>query len=244
MNWLPLFVAVPLGMAFLTPLFSRWWKAFPDVAGNLATGCVMVLSLLALPFAGRTTVYYVGGWEPVNGIPIGIHMAVDGLTVLMLLVVNVVAFLSTLYSVSYMKRYTDKAKYTTLFLLMVTGLNGVVISGDLFNIFVFFEITAIACYVQLNSQPGKQLGRHHLVGFVVLGEQGGGSLEFVPECCVRSMAAYLNMQPLRFDDRVVERGSGNGFRQEYIDSHLGAARLFFFSGVRADEHDGERPCLL
>ena len=146
MNWLPLFVAVPLGMAFLTPLFSRWWKAFPDVAGNLATGCVMVLSLLALPFAGRTTVYYVGGWEPVNGIPIGIHMAVDGLTVLMLLVVNVVAFLSTLYSVSYMKRYTDKAKYTTLFLLMVTGLNGVVISGDLFNIFVFFEITAIACY--------------------------------------------------------------------------------------------------
>jgi multicomponent Na+:H+ antiporter subunit D len=64
----------------------------------------------------------------------------------MLLVVNVVAFLSTLYSVSYMNRYTDKAKYTTLFLLMVTGLNGVVISGDLFNIFVFFEITAIACY--------------------------------------------------------------------------------------------------
>ena len=146
MNWLPLFVAVPLGMAFLTPFLSRWWKAFPDVAGNLATGFNLVLTLLTLPFATRTTVYFVGGWKPVDGIAIGIHMAVDGLTVMMLLVINVVAFLCTLYSVSYMNQYTDKAKYYTLFLLMVTGLNGVVISGDLFNIFVFFEITAIACY--------------------------------------------------------------------------------------------------
>jgi multicomponent Na+:H+ antiporter subunit D len=146
MNWLPLFVAVPLGMAFLTPVLSRWLKWFPDAAGILATGSVMALSFHALSFARETTVYFVGGWKPFNGIPIGIHMVLDGLTVLFLLAVNVVAFLCTVYSVSYMEHYTDKAKYTTLFLLMVAGLNGVVVSGDLFNVFVFFEITAIACY--------------------------------------------------------------------------------------------------
>jgi multicomponent Na+:H+ antiporter subunit D len=146
MNFLPLFVAVPLGMAFLTPVLSKWWRGFPDLAGNLSTGFLMALSLWSIQFAKQTSVYYVGGWKPINDIPIGIYIVLDGLTVLMLLVVNVVGFFATLYSVSYMKHYTDKGKYYTLFLLMITGLNGVVVSGDLFNIFVFFEITAIASY--------------------------------------------------------------------------------------------------
>jgi len=146
MNWLPLFVAVPLGIAFLTPVLAKLWKGFPDIVGNLATGFLCLLSLWYLRFGQTTSVYYVGGWEPLNGMPLGICMVLDGLTVLMLLVVNVIGFLSTLYSISYMEHYTDKGKYYTLFLLMTTGLNGIVISGDLFNIFVFFEITAISSY--------------------------------------------------------------------------------------------------
>jgi multicomponent Na+:H+ antiporter subunit D len=133
-------------MAFLTPVLSRWLRWFPDAAANLATGSAMALSIYAIPFARATTVYFVGGWKPFNGIPIGIHMVLDGLTVLMLLTVNLVAFACAVYSIAYMNHYTDKAKFVTLFLLMVAGLNGVVVSGDLFNVFVFFEITAIACY--------------------------------------------------------------------------------------------------
>jgi multicomponent Na+:H+ antiporter subunit D len=51
-----------------------------------------------------------------------------------------------MYSINYMTHYTDKGKYYTLFLLMLAGLNGVVLSGDMFNLFVFLEITAIASY--------------------------------------------------------------------------------------------------
>jgi multicomponent Na+:H+ antiporter subunit D len=146
MNTLPLFVAIPLGTAFLVPVLAKLWKGFPDTAGNLAAGFLAGLSLWHIQVAQRTTVYHLGGWEPVNGIPVGIYLVLDGLSVLMLLVINLIAFLSTVYSVSYMKRYTEKGKYYTLFLLMLAGLNGVVISGDLFNLFVFLEITAIASY--------------------------------------------------------------------------------------------------
>ncbi len=143
---LPLFVIVPLGMAFLTPIFSRIWKGFPDLFGNFTTAFLMGFSLWVLQFSGKTIVYNVGGWKPVAGIPIGITMVMDGLTVLMLLIINVVGFLATLYSVNYMTHYTDKGKYYTLFLLLMAGLNGVVLSGDIFNFFVFLEITAIASY--------------------------------------------------------------------------------------------------
>jgi len=146
MSLIPLFVVVPLGAAFLTPIFSKVWKGFPDWMGNLASGFLMGLSLWVLRFSGDTLVYYAGGWEPMDGIPVGIAMVLDGLTVMMLLIVNVVGFLVTIYSIKYMTHYTDKGKYYTLFLLMMAGLNGVLLAGDMFNLFVFLEITAIASY--------------------------------------------------------------------------------------------------
>lgn len=141
---IPLFVAIPLGAAFLMPILGRLWKRLGDVLANLTTLSVFVLSLAAI--GQNFAVYKVGGWEPVEGVPIGIYMVADGLTVLMLVLINLIVLLATVYSVSYMERYTDKAGYYTLFLLMLAGMNGVVLSGDMFNIFVFLEITSIASY--------------------------------------------------------------------------------------------------
>jgi len=89
-----------------------------------------------------TLVYSVGSWRP----PVGIAMVADGLTAFMLVTVNLIAFLVAIYSVSYMKRYTSKWKFYTLFLLMVGGMNGVIITGDIFNLFVFLEIASVASY--------------------------------------------------------------------------------------------------
>jgi multicomponent Na+:H+ antiporter subunit D len=140
----PLFVAIPLGLAFTMPILRRLSSVLPDVLANLATLSVTVLSFLMIGSA--PLVYTVGGWEPVNGVPIGIYMVVDGLTVLMLLVVNGIGFLASLYSIEYMRKYTDKARFYMLFLLMLAGMNGVVISGDMFNLFVFLEVAGIASY--------------------------------------------------------------------------------------------------
>lgn len=146
MNGLPLFVIVPLGAAILMPVLSRLWKGMSDILGNLATAFLLIWTLLSLPDSGTPIAYHVGGWAPVDGIAVGISMVRDGFTCLMLLIINLIAFVASLYSIQYMSHYTDKGKYYTLYLLMVTGLNGVVLSGDLFNLFVFLEITAIASY--------------------------------------------------------------------------------------------------
>ncbi|MBA4322084.1 MAG: NADH/ubiquinone/plastoquinone (complex I), partial [Odoribacter sp.] len=94
----------------------------------------------------NVSVYKVGGWEPVNRVPIGIYMVMDGFTVIILCIINLIGFISVFYSISYIRHYTSENYFYSLFCLMVAGMNGVVLSGDLFNIFVFLEIAAIASY--------------------------------------------------------------------------------------------------
>lgn len=143
-NIIPLFVSVPLVGAFLLPLIGKKIKWMPDVLGNVFTFILMVMSILAVRMVdiSGTLVYSMGGWKP----PVGIAMVLDGLTAFMLVTVNVIAFLIALFSVNYMERYTSKTKFYTLFLLMVAGMNGVIITGDLFNLFVFLEIASVASY--------------------------------------------------------------------------------------------------
>jgi len=143
-NYLPLFVAIPLGGAFLLPILARGGKKIPDLLANLVNFFLLVLSCLTISLP--VLVYKVGGWEKFAGIPIGIYLVRDGLSSLMLVIINLIGFLVSLYSVQYMEKYTDKTKYYTLFLLLMAGMNGTILSGDMFNLFVFLEIAAIASY--------------------------------------------------------------------------------------------------
>ena len=94
----------------------------------------------------RLLTYEMGGWEPVKNIPVGIHLVVDGLSVAMLIIINLIGLLAALYSIPYMKKFTGENFFFALFSLMVAGMNGVVITGDLFNLFVFLEISVISSY--------------------------------------------------------------------------------------------------
>jgi len=136
---LPLFVAIPLATAFLLPVFSERKKA---VATFLANVAVLALLVMAVMTIGHWEVYKIGRWP----IPLGINLVLDGLSSLMLLTISVVSFAAMLFSAKYMEQYTAKPKYLSLFLLMVAGMNGVVLSGDIFNLFVFLEIASIASY--------------------------------------------------------------------------------------------------
>jgi len=136
----PLFTAGPLAAAFLNLLVTKVNKKAADWIAFLVTGGLAFMALRLIfetPFA-----YRVGGFPP----PWGILLISDGLSTLMLVIINVVSLLAIIYSIKYMTMYTAKPKYYSLFLLMLAGMNGVVITGDLFNIFVFLEVASLASY--------------------------------------------------------------------------------------------------
>jgi len=143
---IPLFVIIPLGSAFVMSILGRVNKNF-----NKFITPIFMFSLVWLTFhfilnSEGSLNYRVGGFEAVQNVPIAIYMVMDGLTKLILLVISVVGFLAILYSLSYTTQYTAERKFYVLFSLMIAGMNGIVISGDIFNIFVFLEIAAISSY--------------------------------------------------------------------------------------------------
>jgi multicomponent Na+:H+ antiporter subunit D len=144
---IPLFVVIPLAGAFLIMILGRFIRELNRYFASLILLVLVIISIYSLVTTGENlSVYKVGGWEPVNKIPIGIYMVMDGFTVIILCIINIIGFLSAFYSISYIRRYTAENYFYALFCLMVAGMNGVVLSGDLFNIFVFLEISVISSY--------------------------------------------------------------------------------------------------
>jgi multicomponent Na+:H+ antiporter subunit D len=145
---LPLFIVLPLAGGFLAPLLARRNE---EGDGYAARGLALVIGAVLLAgsigWVGRgPAVYWIGGWPSGSRTAIGLSLVSDGLSQLLLLMVNAIAFLSILYSWSYIRRFTGQAYYYCLFLIMLAGMNGVVLSGDLFNVFVFMEVAVIASY--------------------------------------------------------------------------------------------------
>ena len=139
-GYYPLFTGIPLAATFITMLVTKLAKKAGDYVAFVTTGVLAVMSVLMLfeaPF-----IYKVGGWLP----PWGIMLVFDGLSAVLLVVINVIGFLAIIFSLKYMTTYTAKPKYFGLFLLMIAGMNGVVITGDFFNLYVFLEIASIASY--------------------------------------------------------------------------------------------------
>ena len=147
---LPLAVVIPLGMGFILPLLGRKLVRLCDLLANLTTAVLVCLGLVLLvnQFGLDPTVHWMGGWKIVQGTGtvFGINLVLDGLSAMMVLLIAVVSFASTLYSTRYMDQYTGRSKYYGLFLLMIAGMNGCVLTGDIFNLFVFLEIAAVASY--------------------------------------------------------------------------------------------------
>ena len=141
---IPYMIFVPLSAAFLIPPFGKKFKKAGDVISVAASASITVLALyLASSVAlSKVLVYKPCGWQS----PFGIALVVDGLSGIFLVAMNTVALIVAVYSIGYLDTYTDRWKFSSLFMLMLAGINGVLISGDIFTLYVFLEIAAIAGY--------------------------------------------------------------------------------------------------
>lgn len=146
-TWIPLFVILPLMAAFLTPVIGKVWPLFAKLAILVTTFILTFFCVAAIFYWDKASLQYaVGGWKFYDQIPIGIFLVFDGLSGFLLGIVNLIAFLAAIYASGYMEKFTSKGYFYTLLSLMVAGMNGVILSGDLFNLYVFLEIASIASY--------------------------------------------------------------------------------------------------
>lgn len=146
-RFLPLFTAVPLLAGFACLLLKR---AAPRAAPALSVASMATLLLLASAAAirGEEGVAFAGGWgvrsSGEGSFVAGIALVLDGLSRLFLLLVAVVGTASAVFALRYLAPEEGLPLFHVLFNLLVAGMNGALLAGDLFNLYVFLEVASLA----------------------------------------------------------------------------------------------------
>ncbi|OGB04737.1 MAG: monovalent cation/H+ antiporter subunit D [Burkholderiales bacterium RIFCSPLOWO2_12_FULL_64_99] len=137
---------------------------------------------------GTYSVYLPSNWD----VPFGIVLVLDRLSALMLLLVGVIGLMALLFAVA--RWHKAGAHFHPLFQIQLMGLNGAFLTGDLFNLFVFFEVMLAASYGLLlhGSGPARvKAGLHYLSVNLV-----ASSLFLVGAAMIYGVVGTLNMADL------------------------------------------------
>ena len=106
--------------------------------------CFLVFLLANELFTTGGIATYVFGSKDLTLPVVRILFEVDAMSIFMAIISVILALVAVIYSWAFMKDNTGLDKYYTLFLLMLAGMLGMELTGDMFNFFVFLEITSIA----------------------------------------------------------------------------------------------------
>lgn len=122
-------------------------------------GLITAISYLLIANTGQITVYQLGEWSA----PFGIVLVLDRLSAFMLVLTYALAVPVIWYASD---NWDTRGRYFhTMFHFLLMGLTGAFLTGDLFNLFVFFEVLLMASYVLLlhgQGRPRFQLGVHYV----------------------------------------------------------------------------------
>jgi multicomponent K+:H+ antiporter subunit D len=168
MHWIILPVILP---AFLAPFIVLAARYHIGIQRTLSLAGIAALIAVALGLAaqasdGTITLYQLGDWAA----PFGIVLVADRLSTLMVLLTAVLAFFVLLYAIG--SDWDRRGKhFHALFQFQIMGIMGAFLTGDLFNLFVFFEILLIASYGLMIHAGGNARLRAGVqyVGYNLLG---------------------------------------------------------------------------
>lgn len=139
-----LFIVLPLAVAAVMPLLDRFSRRLPDMLAVVILAALFVMECGYISMVSGGEACY---WSATKyGVAAGFGLMLDGLSLLFLITISLIGFFCAIFSSTYMESYGKKSTYYALFLLMIAGMNGVVLTTDLFNLYVFLEVAAVAGY--------------------------------------------------------------------------------------------------
>lgn len=182
-----LLIAVPLGLAFVIPLFGLVFRTKIKYIPVFALSFNLVVSLILLPQVLENPIQvFIGGFPP----PFCINLVVGPLGIMLVALIALVGLLVSIYALVYI-REGPREKYHVLYLLLLTGATGVVLTGDIFNLFVFFEILCISSYA-LVAYPGDKPAIESAIKYLIQGAMGS-SLALIGVGLLYGLFGTLNM---------------------------------------------------
>ena len=168
---LPIIVILTYCLAsLLMPLACLVDRRAPSLLALAAAGAALAFSFMTLgkTLTDGTFTYAVGAWPP----PVGIELRADPLSAFFLVVINLISTV-VLFHAHFNQRAGngDRAiSYHACVMLMLGGFSGIIGTADLFNLFVFLELSALAGYAILGNGSGR--AAHSAFRYLILGTIG------------------------------------------------------------------------
>ncbi len=181
------FIAAPLLVA--TGSFAPRW--ITDATGVLTATSVLVLCLLlAVHAASQPFAYWLGGLRPIRGVVIGISLSIDPLGAGMAAFAAIMVLAALTYSI----RYFDAVAglFHALMLLFMAGMVGFCLTGDLFNLVVFFELMSTVAYALTAYRIEERAPIQGAINFAITNSIGGYAM-FIAVGLLYGRTGALNM---------------------------------------------------
>jgi len=162
-------IALPLFVAALLLAVARWGgrqriglqRGLAILA--LVVNLVVALALARFTLGGQRLVLQMGGWPA----PFGITLIADGLTAILLTLTALVALAVLPFAMATIDLHRERMAFYPLFLVLIMGVSGAFLTGDFFNLYVFFEVLLMASFVLL-TVGGQPAQTHSGIRYVVL----------------------------------------------------------------------------
>ena len=187
-------VVVPmLTAAFAVLLQPRGLAWMAALAASILSFAIAV-QLATSVVGGAPITYAIGSWQA----PYGIALEVDSLSALLLLVVtgaSTLALVGGRSSIDAQIRAGRQPFFYAAWLLAVAGLCGIVVAGDAFNIFVFMEISSLACYILIAGGPDRRV-LPAVFKYLVIGTIGA-TFYLIGVGLIYMMTGTLNLQDMQ-----------------------------------------------
>lgn len=157
-------VALPLGAAGIAAAFSGR-PPVQRVVSVVALGATLVTNATLLGVVRRegTQVVHLGGWEP----PVGISMVADPFAMMLAVVGSVVVLAVLLYAIGQPGTVDEARFFHPAYLILAAGVSSSFLAGDLFNLFVSFEVMLGASYVLITLGGRADQVRHGMTYVVI-----------------------------------------------------------------------------
>ncbi len=156
-------ILIPLAAAAILLLIEERRRVAKAMVSLVSTMLLLAVAFILFEIESGPNsfegVYLLGNWAA----PFGIVLVLDGLSALMLLLTAIVGFAALVYSLA--RWHAMGAHFHSMFQLLLMGVNGALLTGDLFNLFVFFEVMLAASYGLLLHGSGPlrvKAGMHYI----------------------------------------------------------------------------------
>ncbi len=168
----PLAVGIPLlGAALLAMAHKLLGRSGSDLlAIGLALTSAVLLLVLLVHIGSGLNVYWFGGWHPRQGLAIGVDFAVEPIGAGLAAFVALLMVVALVYSARV--EAAQAPYYQVLMLTFMTGMVGFCLSGDLFNMFVFFELMSVSAVALISYQVREQAAIEGGLNFAVINTIG------------------------------------------------------------------------